>query len=52
VAAVSFVQVLDLVQQCWAQDPAQRPQMIDVTRQLEALLAAVRERIRTDKARK
>lgn len=45
-------QVLELVQQCWAQDPAQRPKMAEVCRHLEGLLADVRERIRQDKARK
>lgn len=43
-------QVLELVQQCWAQDPAARPHMAEVAAHLDAMLAAVRERTRAERA--
>ena len=44
-------QVADLVQQCWAQDPAQRPKMAEVCHRLEDILAIVRARVRANRGR-
>ncbi len=43
-------QVLEVVQQCWAQDPAQRPTMKEVTERLQHIVADVDARIKQDKA--
>lgn len=45
-------QVLEVVQQCWAQDPAQRPTMKEVTERLQQIVADVDARIKQDKARR
>jgi hypothetical protein len=44
-------QVVDLVQQCWAQEPSQRPKMADVCRRLESILGEVKARVRTERTR-
>ncbi|CAL8469838.1 g9380 [Coccomyxa elongata] len=41
--------VLEVVQQCWAQDPAQRPTMKEVTERLQQIVADVDARIKQDK---
>ncbi|BDA43849.1 probable serine/threonine-protein kinase STY17 at C-terminar half [Coccomyxa sp. Obi] len=44
--------VLEVVQQCWAQDPAQRPTMKEVTERLQEIVAGVDARIKQEKARR
>ncbi len=45
-----WLQVVELVQHCWAQEPSQRPHMADVCRRLEDILGQVRNRLRSQRS--
>lgn len=42
------MQVVQLIKDCWEQEPAARPSMAAVARRLRAIVAAVKARIRAE----